>query len=83
MFLIKKNNTNGCILLHAKQYSSSPQWELEGGCHFLLHMPSVTIVYGAKQMSIETKKEMHSDLVDEQRNFWGEWALEAQLVSMK
>ena len=35
----------------------------------LLHMPSVTIVYGAKQMSIETKKEMHSDLVDEQRNF--------------
>ena len=33
-------------------------------------MPTVTIVYGAKQMSIETKKEMKSDLVDEQRNFW-------------
>ena len=33
-------------------------------------MPSITIVYGAKQMPIETKKEMHSELVDEQRSFW-------------
>ena len=57
-------------MLHAKQYSSSPQWEREGGCQFLLHMPSVTIVYGAKQMPIQTKKELHSELVDEQRNFW-------------
>ena len=31
MFLIKKNNISGCMLLHAKQYSSSPQWEPEGG----------------------------------------------------
>ena len=50
--------------------TSSPQWEPEGGCQFLLHMPTVTIVYGAKQMPIETKKEFNSDLVDEQRNFW-------------
>ena len=70
VFLIKKNIISGCILLHAKQYSSSPQWEPEGGCQFLLHMPTVTIVYGAKQMPIETKKEFNSDLVDEQRNFW-------------
>ena len=40
------------------------------GQMLLLHMPSVTIVYGAKQMPIETKKELHSELVDEQRNFW-------------
>ena len=33
-------------------------------------MPTITIVYGAKQMPIETKKELNSDLVDEQRNFW-------------
>ena len=33
-------------------------------------MPTVTIVYGAKQMPSETKKELNSDLVDEQRNFW-------------
>ena len=26
VFLIKKNNISGCMLLHAKQYSSSPQW---------------------------------------------------------
>ena len=70
VFLIKKKNISDCILLHAKQYSSSPQWELEGGCQFLRHMPTVTIVYDVKQMPIETKKEMHSDLVDEQRNFW-------------
>ena len=57
------------MLLQAKQYSSSPQWDPEGGCQFLLHMSSVTAVYGVKQMPIETKKEMHSDLVDEQRNF--------------
>ena len=69
VFLTKKNNISGCILLHAKQYSSSPQWEPEGGCQLLLHMPTVTIVYGAKQMPIETKKEFNSDLVDEQRNF--------------
>ena len=50
-------------------YSSSPQWEPEGGCQFLLQMPSTT-VYGAKQIPIETKKEMHNELVDEQRNFW-------------
>ena len=36
----------------------------------MFHMPSATTVYGAKQMSIETKKEMHNDLVDERRNFW-------------
>ena len=70
VFLIKKHDISGQTLLHAKQYSSSPQWEPEGGCQFLLHMPSVTIVYGAKQMPIETKKELHSELVDEQRNFW-------------
>ena len=69
VFLIKKNDISGCTLLHAKQYSSSPQWEPIGGCQFLLHMPSTT-VYGATQMPIENKKEMHSDLVDEQRNFW-------------
>ena len=69
MFLIKKNNISGCILLHAKQYASFPQWEPEGGCKFLLHMSSVTIVYGAKKLPIETKKEMHSNLVDEQSNF--------------
>ena len=32
-------------------------------------MPTTT-VYGTKQMPIETKKEMHNELVDEQRNFW-------------
>ena len=58
------------MLLHAKQFSSFPQWEPESGCQFLLHMPSVTIVYGAKQMPTETKKELHNELVDEQRNFW-------------
>ena len=30
----------------------------------MLHMSSTT-VYGAKQMPIETKKEIHSELVDE------------------
>ena len=69
VFLIKKNDINGQTLFHAKQYSSSPQWEPKGGCQFLLHMPSTTI-YGAKQMPIETKKKMHNDLVDEQRIFW-------------
>ena len=69
VFLIKRNDISGFRLLYGKQYSSSPQWEPEGGCQFLLHMPTITIVYGAKQMSIETKKEMNSDLVDEQRNF--------------
>ena len=28
----------------------------KGGCQFLLHMPSVTNGYGAKQTPIETKK---------------------------
>ena len=70
VFLILKNNISGCTLLYAKQYSSSPQWEPESGCQFLLHMPLITIVHGAKQMLIETKKEMKSDLLDEQRNFW-------------
>ena len=56
-------------MLHAKQYSSSPQWEAEGGCQFLLHIPSTT-VYGAKQMTIKTKKQMHSELIDEQGIFW-------------
>ena len=37
---------------------------------FLLHMPTVTVVYGSKQMPIESKKELNSDLVDEQRIFW-------------
>ena len=32
VFLIKKDDINGCTLLHAKQYSSSPQWEPKGGC---------------------------------------------------
>ena len=50
VFLIKKHDISGQTLLHAKQYSSSPQWEPEGSYQFLLHMPSVTIVYGAKQM---------------------------------
>ena len=36
----------------------------------MLHLPTITIVYGAKQMSIEAKKEMNSDFVDKQRNFW-------------
>ena len=65
VFLIKKNNISGCIWFHAKQYSSSPKMEPEGGCQFLLHMPMVTIVYGAKQMPIETKKELNSDLVED------------------
>ena len=55
VFLIKKNDISGCTLLHAKPYSSFPHWEPKGGCQFLLHMPSTT-VYGAKQMSIQTKK---------------------------
>ena len=33
-------------------------------------MSFVTTDHGAKQMPIETKKEMYNDLVDEQRNFW-------------
>ena len=32
VFLIKKNNISGCVLLHAKKISSSPQWEPEGSC---------------------------------------------------
>ena len=28
------------------------------------------MLHGAKQMPIETKKEMHNEFVDEQRNFW-------------
>ena len=69
VFVIKKHDISGQMLLHAKQYSSSPQWEREGECQFSLHMPSTT-VYGAKQMPIDTKKEMRSELVNEQRNFW-------------
>ena len=56
IFMIKKNEISGSTLLYAKQYSSSTKWELEGGCQFLLCMPS-TAVYGAKQMPLETKKK--------------------------
>ena len=35
---------------------------------FIGHLLPFVTVYGAKQMPIETKKEMHSELVDEQRN---------------
>ena len=70
VFLIKQNETSGCTLLYIKRYSSSPQWEPEGGHGpFLLNMPSA-IDYGAKQMPIETKKDMHSELIEEQRNLW-------------
>ena len=58
MFLIKKTDISGFTLLYAKQYSSSPQWEPEGGCQFLLHVPSIAIVYGAKQMPIKPKVEL-------------------------
>ena len=57
------------MLLYAQQYSSSTKWEPEGGCQFLLCMSS-TIVYGAKQMPIETKGQLHSDLVSEQKRLW-------------
>ena len=49
VFLLRKNGSNGLTLLYAKQYSSSPQWEPNEGCRFLLHVPSCTI-YGEKQM---------------------------------
>ena len=33
IFLREKNNkSDRCTLIYAKQYSSSPQWETEGGC---------------------------------------------------
>ena len=69
IFLIKKNVRSGSTLLYAKQYSSSPQWGPEGGCQFLLYIPSTT-VYGTKQMPIERKKETHSELVEDQRILW-------------
>ena len=67
--IIKENDHSGCTLLYAKQYSSSPQWEPEGGCQFLLNMPS-TFVYGARQMPIETKKFVTSVLADNQKDVW-------------
>ena len=69
VFLINKNDHSGCTLLYAKQYSSSPQWEPDGGCQFLLHMPSA-FVYGARQMPIETKKFVNNVLADNQKDVW-------------
>jgi hypothetical protein len=69
IFLIKKNGISGSTLLYAKQYSSSTTWEPEGGCQLLLCMPS-TIVHGAKQMPIEKKGQLQSDLVSEQKRSW-------------
>ena len=69
VFLINKNDHSGCTLLYAKQYSSSPQWEPDGGCQFLLHMPSA-FVYGARQMPIETKKFVSNVLADNQKDVW-------------
>ena len=68
ILLIKRNDLTNSTLLYAKQYSSSPCWEPECGYQFLLHMPSTT-VYGAKQMPIETKKVVHNELVDHQKDF--------------
>ena len=82
VFLIKKNDISGQMLLHAKQYSSSPQWEPKDVCQFLLHMPSLTIVYGTKNMPIQTKKELHNELVDEQRNFWMQALTEKKQIQL-
>ena len=69
IFMIKKNEISGSTVLYAKQYSSSTKWEPEGGCQFLLCMPS-TVVHGAKQMPIEKKGQLHTDLVSEQKQLW-------------
>ena len=69
IFMIKKNEISGSTLLYAKQYSSSTNWEPEGGCQLLLCM-SGTIVHGAKQMPIEKKGQLHSELVSEQKLLW-------------
>ena len=67
--MIKKDVISGCTWLHSKQYLSSPQWEPKDGCQFLFHIPSTT-VYGANKMSLETKTQMHSELIDEHTIFW-------------
>ena len=69
VFLLKKEGSNGLTLLYAKQYSSSPQWEPNEGCHFLLHVSRSTI-YGAKQMPYESKKQLHSEIIEEQEMYW-------------
>ena len=69
IFMIKKNEISGSTLLYAKQYSSSTKWEPEGGCQFLLCMPS-SIVHGASQMPIEKKGQLHSEILSEQKQLW-------------
>ena len=60
---------SGSTLLYAKQYSYFTKWEPEGGCQFLLCMPS-SIVHGASQLPIEKKGQLHSEILSEQKQLW-------------
>ena len=56
--------------IYVKQYSTSLQWEVEGGCQILFEMSNSTvIVHGAKQVTCEHKKivTVHYDNLDQQR----------------
>ena len=71
IFFIKRSFvSHNTTMLHAKQYSSSSQWEPQEGCMLLLHFPNVEI-HGAEQIKYDEHKKLAPDSsIDEQKIYW-------------
>ena len=58
-FFIKCSTSENKMLLYAKQYSTSQQWEPQEGCKLLLCFSDV-VIHGAEQMSYDDHKKLAS-----------------------
>ena len=69
-FFIKCSTSENKMLLYAKQYSTSQQWEPQEGCKLLLNFPNVSI-HGAEQMPYDDHKTLAPNgSKDEQKLYW-------------